>query len=208
MIIYSDGTSYQMTLVIGVHNDKDYVIGSDTLVKIVMDGRPMIWEEGHKKIFILNPSTAMFINGQFSAEMRQFALDFAENNKDDTDLISLGDKIENSPTRPTLKENDKLKFNFVGFTNGRPDTRSIGYIYGESEPRKLMQNGNMFATGYDNPQELAMKLMNKAINKNGSDIAGLRKIVKSTLLKCIREYKDSDSERLGGQPDIHILHKN
>ena len=207
MIIYDDGITFVMTLLIAVHNGVDFVIASDTLVKRILADGTTYYETG-SKIFPMNSSTALMTSGAYDSAMRQFIQDYAYNNSESTDLGALRAGVMTHATFPKLSEGHYVQFCFVGFTNGIPDMKRVKFEHNrEPEPNEL--NGNdIFTSGMDGPSNRAKVLLRDAAKEiSGPETSNIRRMVKTVLLKCIREFKNSDDERLGGAPDIRVLHQ-
>jgi len=205
VIIYHDGITHVMTLLIGVRNHSDFVVGCDSLVKHISHDGKVTYSKG-QKLFPLGARTALMVSGAYESDMCQFVRDFAFNNQNETDLETLGRSLINHPTLPKPTKGHNMKFTLVGFIRDEPCRVSVGIEYGK-EPQLEQSQGTHFSVGFDGPRVRAMELMNEAINKHKGEfkLTDLRKIVKSTLLKSIREYKNSADERLGGPPVIHVL---
>ncbi len=194
-----------MTLLVAARNSKNIAIGSDTLVSITKDGITT-YKTGFQKIFKLNTSTALMIDGFFDGAMKQYVEDFADRYKDKADLDKLRHLVIDSTTRPTIGKGQKRQFCFAGFTDNVPNVKVVTFKENNS-PIKHMMSGRCFATGFKTPSERAMELMNSAGVQNGLSTSQLPKLVKQTLEKCIEEFKDSDNEKLGGICKIYTLRR-
>lgn len=204
MHIYETPT-YEMTLLVAVRNSKNISIGSDTLASYTENGKTT-YSTGFQKIFRLNKSTALMIDGYFDGAMKQFVEDFVDRYKIKTDLDELCQLVLDSTTRPAIGQGQKIQFCFVGFTNNNPNVKIVTFKENNRSIRHMM-TGKCFATGFKTPSERAMELMNSSGVQNGLSTNQLQKLVKQTLEKCIKEFKDSESEKLGGNPDIFTLRK-
>jgi 20S proteasome alpha/beta subunit len=193
-----------MTLIIAAHNDKNIVIGSDTLTTVDLDGvkQPDIVTQ---KIIKINKHAALGLSGLFGPSTKQFIKDFCYNNRKAKDVTELQRAfLQNVAATLILDERELLQIILVGFTNDKPAIRYVNVKAGV-RPNWGTLESNFHTIGFDGPSQIATQLLREKNVEAKPQAKELKKIVKDTLNACINEFSNSNDERLGGLPKIIAL---
>jgi hypothetical protein len=206
MVLRRNYNKYQMTLVLAIHNGKDIVVGSDSLVK-VENTLTNETEDSFDvpKIYPVNQSASLLLAGRFDTGsaptfMRTYAHFHSQNKK--VTAKSLYDSFHEAVSQLLfLHVGDAIEVIIAGFTkSGIPELYCLRKDHMYTRTYKPVSTYYELA-GNKAPQERAKELIEEAGITDKTSTSELRAIIKRILKVCIEEFPD----KLGGEPVVNVL---
>jgi ATP-dependent protease HslVU (ClpYQ) peptidase subunit len=196
-----------MTLIVTAHNDNRIAICADTLTTVEVDGAKQASVKS-RKITKLNKGTALGMAGYFFNSSNQFITDFCHDNKDENDVLILTGKLLSKvkEEKPALDVRELLQITLVGFSNNDPQIIMVEIVPGKKPISRIITN-NYFAIGFNGPTAMAYELLRIDNIESKPRTGVLKRIVKTAVKTCIREFTNSNNERLGGKANMVVLRK-
>jgi hypothetical protein len=207
-VIIFDDTMYNVTLIVAAHNDKDIVIGCDSLniYKDSVTGELMANPpEETLKVRKINSTLALMINGTYTNDKLQFMRDFSLAVQDTDDLVTAFNQLSEMATKTmAMYPGEEFCMALAGFDAGKPGFQRIDRVYGKPVNDKADYPNdeiNCYLNGINEPFELVGKRLREKKIFSKPSTAVIQKAINDIVDECIEKYP----EKLGGPVEIVML---
>lgn len=189
-----------MSLVLSAHNDRDIVIGSESLSTTTKSGARQA-DYTVDKVVRLNERLALMITGRYVSDKFQFIADYQRSVSTTLDLDEAFQVLFEQAGAMTIHPGEGFGIGLAGYHEDKPGFKLITQEHGQGIGYVKDYPFNYFLLGDQQPVQLAESLIQASAILNGAPTDEIEANIRRIIEECIERYPAT----LGGQVNILTL---
>jgi hypothetical protein len=190
-----------MSLVVAAHNDRDIVIGSESLSTTTKTGARQA-DYTVEKVVRLNQRLALMITGRYVSDKFQFIANYQRSVSTTLDLDEAFQVLfEQAGSAMTIHPGEGFGIGLAGYHDDKPGFKLITQEHGKGMGYVKDYPFSYFLSGDQQPVQLAESLITSSVIPSGAPTDEIEATIRRIIGTCIERYPAT----LGGQVNVLML---